>query len=302
MTMPDGLGVGQRLLRVLEQARQRVVGRDGPGAPEVGLALGEGAGAAAAVEGEDLVLRRAVEHDAEVVGVGRELGRHVLAAELGDGGLAGGGVARLVVEVDEVDLRTAGRLDVLGGEVQPTRHGLAVERTGAGQGQHGPGVDRHALARRRRVDAQQRPQVGDGRAPRPSCRPPPWSPPRPTPRSSPRRPTRSSPRCRRAVVAVLLPELSLPQAARTLGVNATAAPAAPRRVSTCRRVTRPWCTGRSGSMSVIPTAPCVVAGRPARHAQRNSGRALLDQHDLEPSTGRSTAIVLPSTFCLPPSA
>src|SRR6478609_6133195 len=73
-----------------------------------------------------------------------------------------------------------------------------------------------------------------------------------------------------AVVAEpLLLELSLPQAARTLGASATAAPAAPRRVSTCRRVTRPWCTGCCGSMSVIPTAPSVVAGRPAGHARRN---------------------------------
>src|SRR6478609_5284139 len=76
-----------------------------------------------------------------------------------------------------------------------------------------------------------------------------------------------------AVVAELLLLLSLPQAARTLGASATAAPAAPRRVSTCRRVTRPWCTGRCGSFSVIPTAPCVVAEYPARHVQRNSRRA-----------------------------
>src|SRR5689334_599803 len=65
-----------------------------------------------------------------------------------------------------------------------------------------------------------------------------------------------------AVVALpLLLELSLPQAASTLGAIATAAPAAPRRVNTCRRLTRPCCTGRSGSFSVIPT-PCVVAGGP----------------------------------------
>ena len=76
-----------------------------------------------------------------------------------------------------------------------------------------------------------------------------------------------------AVVAVLLLELSLPQAARTVGASATAAPATPRRVSTCRRVTRPSCTGRCGSFSVIPTAPCVVAEYPARHVQRNSRRA-----------------------------
>src|SRR3954452_3109075 len=77
-----------------------------------------------------------------------------------------------------------------------------------------------------------------------------------------------------AVVAVLLLlELSPPQAARTPGASATAAPAAPRRVNTCRRVTRPPCTGRCESFSVIPTAPCVVAGRPARHAQRNRQRA-----------------------------
>src|SRR3954470_20518675 len=43
-----------------------------------------------------------------------------------------------------------------------------------------------------------------------------------------------------AFVADLLPpELSPPQAARMLGARATAAPAVPNRVSTCRRVTRP---------------------------------------------------------------
>src|SRR3954471_22469446 len=74
-----------------------------------------------------------------------------------------------------------------------------------------------------------------------------------------------------AVVAVLLLlELSLPQAASTLGATATAAPTAPSRVSACLRVTRP-CTGRSALSSVIPTAPCVVAGWPARHAQRIVG-------------------------------
>src|SRR5690348_14454664 len=48
------------------------------------------------------------------------------------------------------------------------------------------------------------------------------------------------------VAEPLLLELSLPQAARTLGATATAAPAAPRRVSTCRRDTPPFCTGRCG--------------------------------------------------------
>src|SRR5437762_1742269 len=55
------------------------------------------------------------------------------------------------------------------------------------------------------------------------------------------------------VAALFLLELSPPQAARTLGARATAAPAAPRWVNTCRRVTRPSCTGRSESFSVIPT-------------------------------------------------
>ena len=199
-----------------------------------------------------------------------------LLPQLGDGRLAGGGVARLVVEVDEVDLRAAGRLDVLGGEVQTARHRLAVERAGAGQGEHGAGVDGHALARCRGVDAQQRGRGRRRSGRRPSCRR--WPP------SSPRRrrpwwrlrPMPSWPPPPDAVVAVLLLlELSLPQAARTLGASATAAPAAPRRVSTCRRVTRPSCTGRCGSFSVIPAAPCVVAGRPARHVQRNSRRARL---------------------------
>src|SRR3954469_24509909 len=54
-----------------------------------------------------------------------------------------------------------------------------------------------------------------------------------------------------AVVAEVLPELSPPQAARMLGARATAAPAVPRRVSTCRRVTPPLCAGATGSMSVI---------------------------------------------------
>src|SRR4051812_37992511 len=55
-----------------------------------------------------------------------------------------------------------------------------------------------------------------------------------------------------AVVALVpLFELSPPHAASTLGASATAAPAAPSRVSTCRRVTRPWWTGRPGSISAI---------------------------------------------------
>src|SRR5215212_3127016 len=59
------------------------------------------------------------------------------------------------------------------------------------------------------------------------------------------------------VVAVpLLLALSLPQAARMLGATATAAPAAPRRVSTCRRVTRRWWTGCSGSISGIRLPFC----------------------------------------------
>ena len=70
----DGLGVGVGLLQVLEQSGHRVVRRDRPGAPEVGLALAEDARAAAAVEREHLVLGGAGEHRAEVVDVRGELG------------------------------------------------------------------------------------------------------------------------------------------------------------------------------------------------------------------------------------
>src|SRR5689334_22481311 len=105
-----------------------------------------------------------------------------------------------------------------------------------------------------------------------------------------------------AVVAELLLLLSLPQAARTLGASATAAPAAPSRVSTCRRVTRPSCTGRCGSFSVIPTAPCVVAGAPASSRQQRSSARSIDavSRGLGPTPPsdpdlRSSTLVLPST-------
>src|SRR3954464_5937276 len=77
-----------------------------------------------------------------------------------------------------------------------------------------------------------------------------------------------------AVVALVpLPELSPPHAASTLGASATAAPAAPSRVSTCRRVTRPSWTGRVGSFSAIVNAPCVVAEPAGPLTQRPNPRA-----------------------------
>src|SRR5205823_8891140 len=57
----------------------------------------------------------------------------------------------------------AGGLDVLGGKIQPTGHGLAVERAGPREGEHGAGVDRHALAGGGGIHAEQRGQIGDGR-------------------------------------------------------------------------------------------------------------------------------------------
>ncbi len=119
------------LLEPLEQARHRVVRRDRPGAPEVRLALTEGAGAAAAVEGEHLVLRGGRQHRAEVVDVGRELGLDLLRDQLGHRLHARLGVARLVVEVRVLERRPAELGDVLGGEVEAAAHRLAVERTGA---------------------------------------------------------------------------------------------------------------------------------------------------------------------------
>ena len=69
------------------------------------------------------------QHRAEVVDVRRELGTDALRAQLGHRGDAGRRVARLVIEVDVVELRSAGGLDVLGGQIEPTAHRLAVERT-----------------------------------------------------------------------------------------------------------------------------------------------------------------------------
>src|SRR4051812_6114057 len=76
-----------------------------------------------------------------------------------------------------------------------------------------------------------------------------------------------------AVVALVpLPELSPPHAASTLGARATAAPAAPSRVSTCRRVTRPWCSGRPGSISAILMCSLCRYRRNRRVARAGGGR------------------------------
>ena len=156
----DGLGVGVGLLQVLEQAGHRVVRRDRPRAPEVRLCLTEDARAAAAVEREHLVLGRRGQHGAEVVDVRRELGTHALRDQLGHCCDACRRVAGLVIEDGVVELRSAGGLDVLGGQFEATGHRLAVERTRPGQGQHGAELDGLARARCRCVDAQHRGDLG----------------------------------------------------------------------------------------------------------------------------------------------
>ena len=143
----------------MELARHRVVRRDGPGAPEVRDALAEDPRAAAAVEREDLVLRGAVEHGAEVVDVGGQLGRVLARHDLGDGCLAGCRVTRLVVQVVDFEVGTAGGGDVLDGEVDATAHRLAVERTGAGEREHRRHGEVLTLGRRGVVDLQQRLQL-----------------------------------------------------------------------------------------------------------------------------------------------
>ena len=165
-------------------------------------------------------------------------------AELGDGLLAGGGVARLVVVVLDVDRRTAGGLDVLDGQIGAAGHRLAVERPAAGQGEDVAHLELHAGARCRGIDLEQLGERRTGTLGRASA-PVVAAPPAPVVAAPPPPP----------VVAALLP-LSSPHAARTAGLTAIAAPAMPIPLSILRRL-MPSRLNRSCSRS-LNFPPCAV--------------------------------------------
>ena len=150
----------------LNRPGHRVVRRDRPGAPEERLGLAEDAGAPAAVEREHLVLGGGCEHRAEVVHVRRELRLDALRDQFGHRLDAGRRVARLVVEVRVVERRPTELGDVLRRQVETAAHRLAVERSGAGEGQHGAEVDGLAGAGAGLLDAEQGGQVGGAPAAR----------------------------------------------------------------------------------------------------------------------------------------
>src|SRR3954451_2077899 len=149
----DRLGAGHLLGDVLQRDREGVVRRKGTRPPDVRLALEERGGAATRVDAEDLGLCERPDHAADVEDVAGEdaadPGRGELAHGVGPGGGRGGDVPRL-----ELEVRAAGLLDLLGGELHALEALLAVERLEGAQQQGRPEGDREALSRRRAAPAE----------------------------------------------------------------------------------------------------------------------------------------------------